>query len=390
MKITKVECIPLLYKMSSPLYSGIGKFNERPLLLVRLYTDEGIIGIGEAATYGGPMISTATVIEQEIAPMVIGEDPLNVERIWHKCYYAAFQHARSGIYIAALSGVDMAIWDAVGKYLGQPLYKLLGGFRDNIPVYASGGFYEMGKTTDKLVEEVQGVLAQGFEGVKIKVGRTDAPFSLGALKPFYRECMVTMEEDIERVRAVKKAIGPEKKLMVDANAAWSYNDALIAGKAYDEIGVYFFEEPIRTDDFEGSARLADELVTRIAGYETEYLAANYSRIIALHAVDIVQPDLSWSGGITEARKIAALADAQYIECAAHMYSSAILLAASLHFTCAIPNGATLEYDTTDNVFRTELLTEPLLPDINGILRPGNKPGLGIELNESILDKYRIR
>jgi L-alanine-DL-glutamate epimerase-like enolase superfamily enzyme len=390
MKITKVECIPMLYKMKNPLYSGVGKFDERPLLLIKVHTNEGIIGIGEAATYGGPMISVATVIEHEIAPMVIGEDPLNVERIWHKCYYAAFQHARSGIYIAALSGVDMAIWDAAGKYLGQPLYKLLGGFRDSIPTYASCGFYEAGKTIDILINEVKTILTQGFHGVKIKVGRTDTPFSLGILKPVYRECMVSMEEDIERVRAVKKAIGPDKKLMVDANAAWSYNDALIAGKAYDEIGVYFFEEPVRTDDFEGSSRLASDLVTRIAGYETEYLTTNYSRLIAMHAVDIVQPDLSWTGGFTEVRKIAALADAQFIECATHMYSSAILLAASLHFTCAIPNGGILEYDTTDNVFRTELLTEPLLPDSSGIMHPDDKPGLGIELNESIVNKYRIR
>ena len=387
MKITRVECVPLMYTMKDMLYSGVGKFNQRPLLMVRVHTDEGIVGIGEAATYGGPIVSTATVIEKEIAPLVIGEDALQVERIWHKCYYASYQHARSGIYIAALSGVDMAIWDAIGKYLGRPLYKLLGGFRDSIEVYASCGFYQEGKDVDTLVAEVKDKVAQGFVGVKIKVGRTDSAFSLGTLKPFYREGILTLEEDIERVRAVKKAVGPSIKVMVDANSAWSYADAVVAGREFDKIGVYFFEEPIRADDYENSARLADELSTRIAGYETEYLAANYRRIIDMRAVDIIQPDLSWSGGITECRKIAYLAHANFIECAAHMYSSGILLAASLHFTCAIPNGAILEYDTTDNALRDELLTEPLLPK-QGVLQPVDRPGLGIDINEDIVEQYR--
>jgi L-alanine-DL-glutamate epimerase-like enolase superfamily enzyme len=389
MKITRVECIPLVYPLESFLYSGIGKFNKRPCLVVKVYTDEGLTGIGEAATYGGPIDSTRTVIEKEIGPRVAGEDPLMVERIWHKCYYEGFQHSRSGIYIAALSGVDMAIWDIIGKSLGQPLYKILGGFRDSIPAYGAGGFYAEGKTTADLVAETEAMVKRGFKGVKIKVGRTDTPFSLGAFNPAHRECRVTMKEDIARVEAVKSALGPDIKVMVDANAAWSYNDALIAGRAYDEIGVYFFEEPVRTDDFEGSAQLARDLVTRVAGYESEYLAANYSRLISMGAVDVVQPDLCWCGGITETRRIAALADARFMECAAHMFSSGILLAASLHFSCAIPNGAMQEYDTSGNALLTDLLTEALVPDAQGMMRPPDKPGLGIELNEKTVEKYRI-
>lgn len=387
MKITRVECVPLLYTMKDMLYSGTGKFNQRPLLMVKVHTDEGVVGYGEAATYGGPMVSTQTVIEQEIAPLVVGEDALRVERIWHKCYYASFQHSRSGIYVAALSGVDMAIWDAVGKYLGQPLYKLLGGFRDSIEVYASCGFYQEGKGTAELVAEARDRVAQGFKGVKIKVGRTDSAFSPGALKPFYREEMRTLEEDIDRVRAVKAAVGKDVQVMVDANNAWSYADALIAGREFDKIGISFFEEPVRTDDCEGSAALARELSTRIAGYETEYLATNYRRLIEMRAVDIIQPDLSWTGGITECRKIADLAHVHFIECAAHMYSSGILLAASLHFACAIPNGAIQEYDTTDNALRDDILREPFAP-VDGVIRLTDKPGLGIEINEDAVEKYR--
>lgn len=389
MKITKVECIPMLYKMGEPMYSGVGKCDQRALLMVRVYTDNGIVGIGEAATYGGPIVSTATVIEKEIGPLILGEDPLNVERIWHKCYYSAFQHARSGIYVCALSGIDMALWDIIGKYLGQPIYKLLGGFRNSISVYASGGFYKVGKTVGDLVKEVRGYADMGFKAVKMKVARTDTPFSLGVFNPSREECMVTFEQDMERVRAAKEALGSEVKLMVDANAAWSYNEALAAGHVFDSLGIHFFEEPIRTDDYEGSARLAQDLTTRIAGYETEYLCANFARLISMRAVDIVQPDLSWTGGITESRKIATLAAANYMECATHMFSSGILLAASLQFSCGIPNGATVEYDMSDNIFRHGLIKEPFIPNSEGMITLSDRPGLGIEINEDIVEKYRI-
>ena len=388
MKITKVECIPLVYPVSEPFYSGSGKCSQRQLLIVRVYTDNGLIGLGEAATFGGPVSSTMQVLQDEIAPKVIGEDPLNVERIWQKCYLASFQHGRGGIFIAALSGIDIALWDIIGKSTRQPVYKLLGGFRDSVQVYASGGFYKQGKSVEDLAIEVSGYAEMGFKGVKIKVARTDAALSLGVLDPNRHECMVGFEEDLERVRAARSALGSNLRLMVDANAAWGYNDALKAGLFFDELGVYFFEEPVRTDDYEGSARLAQDLVTRIAGYETEYLAVNYARMISMGSIDIVQPDLSWTGGITESRKIATLAEVHHMECAAHVFSSGILLAASLHFTCGISNGSMMEYDMSDNIFRTELLQEPIAPDSNGTISINKKPGLGIELNEGIIDRYR--
>ena len=129
MKIEKVECIPMVYPLEEPIYSGVGKCSQRQLLLVRIYTDNGLVGLGEAAAYGGPVQSTLTVLEQEIAPMLIGEDPRDVERIWHKCFFAHFQHGRSGILISALSGVDIALWDLLGKSALTPLYRLLGGFK---------------------------------------------------------------------------------------------------------------------------------------------------------------------------------------------------------------------------------------------------------------------
>ncbi len=389
MKIEKVECIPMLYHMERPIYSGTGRCDAKQMLLVRIIADNGLIGLGEAAPFGGPALTTQTVIEQEIAPMLIGEDPLNIERIWHKCYFAHFQHGRGGIFISALSGIDIALWDLKGKAAGMPLYQLLGGFRNQIPVYASGGFYKEGEGIEELVAEAVGYANMGMRGVKIKVGRTNAPFALRVFNHDDACRMVTLEEDLERVAAVKRAMGKDCPLMLDANTNWDYNTALTAGKELDKIGIHFLEEPVRTDDYEGSARLAAELTTKIAGYETECLTTNYLRMMRMRAIDLVQPDLSWCGGITEGYKIATIAAAHFMEYTAHVWNSGILLAASAHLTCAVPNGATMEYDMSENAFRTELMTEPLVPDQNGMLTLSEAPGLGVEVREDVIDKYRI-
>ena len=389
MKIERVECIPMVYHMEHPIYSGTGRCDARQLLLVRIYADNGMVGLGEAAPYGGPVQTTQEVIEREIAPMLIGEDPANTERIWHKCYYTHFQHARGGIFISALSGVDIALWDLKGKIAGMPLYKMLGGFRNQIPVYGSGGFYKEGEGIDELVKEAESYANQGLHGVKIKVARTCSPFSLRVFNHDINCKMVTLEEDIERVAAVKHALGKDCPLMLDANTNWDYHTALEAGRAFDKIGVHFLEEPIRTDDYEGSAKLAAELSTKIAGYETECLTTNYLRMMRMGAVDIVQPDLSWCGGITEGYKIATMAAAHFMECATHVWNSGIIVAAGAHLSCAIPNGATMEYDMTENAFRTELMKNPLLPDSNGMITLSDEPGLGVEVKEEIIEKYRI-
>ena len=389
MKIEKIECIPMIYPMQNPIYSGTGRCDARQLLLIRIYTDTGLVGLGESAPFGGPVHSTQAVVENEIAPMLIGEDPTNTERLWHKCYYAHFQHARGGIFISALSGVDIALWDLKGKITGLPLYKLLGGFRSQIPVYGSGGFYKEGEGIEELVKEARSYADLGLRGVKIKIARTASPFSLRVFNNDINCRMVTLEEDIERVSAVKKALGNDCPLMLDANANWDFSTALAAGKEFDKIGIHFIEEPLRTDDYEGSARLARELITKIAGYETECLTTNYLRMMRMGAMDIVQPDLSWCGGITEGYKIATIAAAHFMECAVHAWNSGIILAASAHLSCAVPNGATLEYDMTENAFRNELMVDPLTPDSNGMITLSDAPGLGVEVRAEVIEKYRV-
>ena len=390
MKITKVEVSGLSYPTKKPFYNALGKSGSRGCLLVKIHSDDGLVGIGEAAPYGGPMISTYTVIKEELAPKLIGMDPLNVEYIWHKLFFDGFQHSRGGIFVSALSGVDMALWDLAGKALRLPLYKLLGGFTNRVKVYASGGFYGQGKDKNAVAAELKGYVDQGFDTVKMKVGRTYTPMTPRAVAPAADECASSFEDDLDRVRAVREAVGDRVNLMVDANAAWTYPDALRAGRVFDDLNVYLFEEPLRTDDYAGSAKLRDKLNTRIAGYETEYLLTNFTRLIEGGCVDVVQPDLSWSGGITECRKIAAVAEAHCVECAPHAFSSGILLAASLHFSAAFANGGMVELDMTDNELRHTLLKEPFEPDQSYITLSDERYGLGIELDEAVEAKYTVR
>lgn len=285
--------------------------------------------------------------------------------------------------------MDIALWDLKGKITRLPLYKLLGGFQRRIPVYASGGFYKEGKGIKELVEEAKGYAKLGMHGVKIKVARTASPFSPGVFNDNATCKRVTLEEDIQRVWEVKKTLGTDCPLMLDANNNWDYSTALTAGKEFDKMGIHFLEEPLSTDDYEGSARLASDLVTKIAGYETECLVPNYLRMMRMGAVDLVQPDLSWCGGITEGYKIAMIAAAHFMECAVHVWNSGIIVAAGAHLSCAIPNGAPMEYDMTDNVFRCELMKKPFIPDNNGMLSLSDAPGLGVDVKEDVIEKYRI-
>ncbi len=390
MKITRVECLPLIYPYEKPIYDAIFKASHRQALLVKVYTDNNnVYGVGEAASFGGPLESTKTVIEKEIAPRIIGEDPFNVERIWKKVYYNSFQHARGGIVICALSGIDIALWDIIGKALNTPVYKLLGGYTDKVRAYASGGFYSQGKGTKEITEEIKSYLEQGFTAVKMKVGR-----NLTSLNPIDvmpdSEYNFTVEEDLERVESVCREIGPGIRLLVDANTAWDLHTAIVMGRHFDRLGVYLIEEPVCTDNMDGSARLAAALDLKVAGYETEQLVFNFARLITNHCIDVVQPDLSWAGGITECRKIANLAYTYHKEFAPHCFSSAVLLMSSLHFLCAIPNGGMLEFDRNPNDLREKILKEPLFIDKDGFVKVPDRPGLGIELNEDIVDKYLVK
>ena len=370
MKIEKIETIPLKYEMGKDIWDAVHRFSARQALIVKVHTEEGITGLGESAYFGGPIVTTATVIEKELAPLFIGQNPFQVEYLWDLVYRTTVQHGRRGLIIAALSGIDIALWDIIGKAVNKPLYQIIGWFRQKVEAYASAGFYAEGKGVKELCREMESYVAAGFKTLKMKVG------GLG------------IHEDLERVEGVRKAIGNKIDLAVDANSNWDVPTARWMGKQLENLAIKWIEEPVSPDDIEGSAIVAQSTVIPVSGYEQETTRYGFRALIENRAVQIVQPDVTWSGGITECKRIAALASSWNLPCRPHVFSSGVCLAANLHFIASIPNGDLVELDRNFNPLRDLLIYESLSTDSTGMIALPDRPGLGIDLNPEILKKYR--
>jgi L-alanine-DL-glutamate epimerase-like enolase superfamily enzyme len=387
MKIADIRTIALSCRCDPPYASAAGVQSQRAALIVEIETDDGVVGIGEAGIGGGV---TADVIGKVLAPLLRGEDPLLIEHLWQKMFARTRQYGRRGLVMQAISGIDIALWDIAGKVAKLPVYRLLGASRDRVEAYASGGFYQEGKSAADLAGEAEGYRARGFNGMKMKIGRNPSTQThLRQLLGQAEFCEVDPSEDLARVAAVRQALGPTAKLMVDVNCAWSPDFAIEMGRAMEAQKLYWIEEPVATDDIDGSARVADALATPIAGYETEMGLYGFRQLIDRGAVDIVQADIAWSGGFSEGRRIAAYAQAHHKMVAPHAFAGAVLLVASLHFAAAIPNGLLLEWDQNPNALRDELLKELLRLESDGTVRPPERPGLGIELDRTAVERYRI-
>jgi len=389
-RITDVTTIKLAYTMPIAMADAVHFMPNRPVLLVQVHTDEGIVGLGEAAAYGGYLESTEAVILGELRETIIGQDPFRIEPLWSMMASRAHQRGRRGMLMMAISGIDIALWDIIGQATRTPLYRLLGGYRDTLDAYASAGFYAEGKDECALAEEVGIYASRGFMVVKIKVGRNPELLSNmlhDMIRPGY--ATASLDEDIERVRLARAAIGKGVGLAVDANNAWTPSVALKFMRAVEQFDIRWLEEPVQTEDIEGSALVAHQLDTPVAGYETETGLPGFRELIARRAVDIVQPDVIWSGGITECRKIAALAQAYGLPVIPHVFSSAVALIANMHFIASLPNAGLLEFDQNPNPLRTELFEEPIQTSADGTVALPDRPGLGATLNQATVDRYRI-
>ena len=392
MRITDVRTIAVEVKLPQTVFDANYTMATKPALLVEVHTDEGLVGLGEAAHFGGPMASTAQVIEHELKPYLVGEHPGEIERLWERMHRRAYKHARGGIVIAAISGIDIALWDLRGKMANMPVWRLLGGYRKRVPAYATGGFYAEGKGVKELVGEMQTYVAAGFRAVKMKVGR-NSNIEMSALRASSERGVaeVSLEEDIRRVAAVREAIGPDIRLAVDANGAWDVATAIRMGRAMAPYDIYWYEEPVWPDDVEGSREVAQKTSIAIAGYETcSYGIVDFARYIAARAVHFVQPDVAWAGGLTESLKIAHLAQAANMPVAPHIHGSAVAVAAGLHFLGAIRNGSMAETVFPAHQLMTELVKEPLILDRStGEIELSERPGLGIELNAETVERFRV-
>ena len=389
MRITEVSTIKLNYEMQRAMADAIHFMPARPTLLVQVHTDAGIVGLGESAAYGGSLESMEAVILNELRQIVLGEDPFTVERLWSRMATRPHQRGRRGMLMMGVSGIDIALWDIIGQATGTPLYRLLGGYRDSIDAYASAGFYAAGKSVNDLSDEVGGYVERGFRWVKIKVGR-NPDVTLNPLHDMNANDYATasLDEDVERVRAAHAAAGGAK-LAIDANNAWTEPVASRFMERLDDLDLAWLEEPVATEDIAGSAALAARLATPIAGYETETGLPGFRNLIVSRAIDIVQPDVIWTGGITETRKVAALAQAFHLPVIPHVFSSGVSTIANLHLIASLPNGGLLEFDQNPNPLRSELFEDPIVVDERGRVRLPDRPGLGVTLNQETIDRYRV-
>ncbi len=387
-RIVAVTTHAVDFPLDVPMADAVHYIPTRAALLVEVTTESGLVGIGESAIYGGSPSTTQALIHDVLAPRVLGEDPTRPEHLWARMFWPSHQLGNGGALVMALSGIDIALWDLTAQIAGMPLYRLLGGYRESVPAYASAGFYFEGKGPKEVAEEFRGYVDRGFRHGKMKVGRTPAtPLNplLHMVRPEF--AAVSLEEDLERVRAVRAAVGDDFSLAVDANNAWDPATALRAGREFDRLGVAWFEEPVLTDDRAGSAALAAALDTPVSGYETESLVSGFRDLIATRAVDIVQPDVIWTGGITACRRVAALAHAAGLACVPHVYSSAASLVSNLHFIASLPNSHLIEFDQNPNGLRTELLTVPVELDGDAVVHLGDRPGLGTGFDRETLRRY---
>jgi D-arabinonate dehydratase len=389
-RIASVTTYAVSYPLDAPLSDSIHYMPARTALLLEVGTEDGKVGIGESAIYGGPPSVVQAMIHDELAPRILGQEATRPEWLWQAMASRSHQHGDGGVLPAAISGLDIALWDLMGQTAGLPLYRLLGGYRDEVPAYASAGFYAEGKDAEGIADEARGYVEAGFRHVKIKVGRTtDTPMNPLVHMEAPDFATVTFAEDLRRVGAVRKAVGNDVHLMVDANNAWTKPTAQEAGREFERLGIHWFEEPVPTEDLRGSAALAASLDVPIAGYETRTGLAGFRDLIEARAVDIVQPDVIWSGGITACRRIAAVAAAAGMPCVPHVFSTAVSLAGNLHFIASLPNSYLLEFDQNPNALRTELLDEPITPDERGIVTVPDGPGLGVRLDRETLRRYAV-
>ncbi|MCK5585550.1 mandelate racemase/muconate lactonizing enzyme family protein, partial [Candidatus Bipolaricaulota bacterium] len=308
--------------------------------------------------------------------LMVGQDPFNTEPIWDSIYRPHRHNSQKGILCEALSAVDIALWDIKGKATGQPVYNLLGGaFRNRAHAYATG-LYRPQAADPKaaLIEEALGYKADGFFAMKYKMGT------------------VSMEEDLDILGAIRDAIGWDLTLLVDANCAYDASDAMWLAQQMEEMGVYWFEEPLPPEDLDGYAELKNSTTIKIVGGECEATRFGFRELIGRRCVDILQPDVCICGGITEFQKIVAMASASNTAVIPHVWGTNIAIAAALHCYAAIPNipgkinppEPFFEFDRSPNPLREGATNEKFVAKDSYIDIP-NTPGLGVTVNKEFLE-----
>ncbi|MCF6332190.1 MAG: mandelate racemase/muconate lactonizing enzyme family protein [Draconibacterium sp.] len=376
MKIKAIESFILSDKLKESFYFSQWEYSERRICIVKVTSDTGHVGWGEG--YGPAGVIKAGI--EFLTPFLIGLNPLETEVVWSIMYHRTLDYARSGILVSALSAIDVALWDLKGKIMEQPVHLLLGGKkRDTITPYATGMYFTNGgKLSDILSKEAKQYAELGYKAMKMKVG-------------------LCIEEDIENVKVVRETIGPNIALMIDANHAYNLREAIQLANAVEQYNIGWFEEPISPEYYKQYAELRTKTSIPIAGGECEYLRFGFQTLLQSKSVDIIQPDICATGGLTEAKRIEPLASVYGVEVIPNTWGTGIAISAALHFVSNMdsipgrlkPPNCFIEYDRTENRLREELTITDMVAK-NGEIKISDKPGLGFEFNEDVLHKYTLK
>lgn len=376
MKITQVKAIPLVRQLPEPFLGGTYRITSRNTLVTEIHTDAGIVG----QVFGGDedryQKQIATVIETRLAPLLIGEDPRDVEKLWEQMFRIdpglenrglhTLDLANKAVLMQAISAIDIALWDVIGKTFATPVSKLLGGYREKVPVIGIGGYYGKGKGDRELIAEMEGYRKDGLAGVKLKVGRAD------------------VQEDVRRVRIVREALGGDFVIACDANQAWTPDQAIRFARLAENLNVRWLEEPVQWYDQLRGLRLVRQKTTiPVVAGQGEISRFGCRDLILNEAVDILNVDVTLSGGITEWRRIAAMAGTFNIGMAHHEEPQV-----AIHLLASVPHALFVEIfpnPERDPMWFELPLRQPPIKD--GFMEVPQGPGLGIDLNPQVIEKY---
>ena len=387
MKITRIISHVLSYDMPEVLGYSQQYYSKRSAHLVEVQTDEGITGWGECFGPGNVALANKGIVEKVIQPMVVGMNPMDRDVVWHKVYNLLRDHGQKGMPMQALSGVDIALWDIAGKSASLPLHQLIGGaHRNDVPCYGYGMMLRDEPVEDlaaRFADESAAIKDMGFVAAKMKVGFGPKP-------------------DVKLCKAVRRSVGDEYRFMVDANHCYTTPDAFYVGRALDELDAYWFEEPIAPEDLDGYRELRAGLRLNISGGEAEFNRWGWRNILENRGLDIAQPEVCALGGVSEYLRVLALCHAHFTPVINHVWGSAIAVATNLQLLAAMPSmpgglhpwEPMLEFDTTDNKFRDDLLVEPL--DIQSQVKAKNGRvavplghGIGVEPDLDFIKHYSV-
>ena len=365
--------------------SDYGQLTHFDMTLVEVTDTEGHVGYGEAkAAVGatGACASIVTCIEHELAPQLEGVDAERITAVWEQVYSGSRAHyardrgrvfpvlGNRGTTISALSGIDTALWDLRGKRLGVPVVDLLGGAcRDSMPCYASGGWADK----EALGDQLQSYVDHGYGGVKMRVGVMDE----------------TLDRTVDRVGEARRALGPDVDVMVDAHGTFSVPEARRFARQTEDLNLYWFEEPVTSDNKAGTAEVRRGTTTPIAAGESEFTRFDFRDLIQQGAVDVLQPDCAIVGGITEARRVAALAETYQLELAPHCWGSAFSFMAGVHLAFSSPSAVYIEHSLGGNPLLYDLVREA--PTVTqGRIRVPERPGLGVDIDPDFVERFRVK